>query len=84
MSHQIAEKKSSQWVYTTITLHDSDRALYPTHVSSDRVIFRTAPQLTSTRVEIVIKNGEDEFRSLADVLPHNHDATEIPIRSVNS
>lgn len=82
MPHQLAEQKSSQWVYTTITLHDGERVLHPTHVSHDRVIFRTPPRLTSAQVEIVITNGPDEFRSITDVLPHAPDATEIPIRSV--
>jgi hypothetical protein len=80
MSHQIAEQQSSQWVYTTIALHDGDRILWPTHVSSDRVIFQTPPALNSTKVEIVITNGTDEFRSTVDVLPHDRNATEIPIR----
>jgi hypothetical protein len=81
MPHEIAERKSSQWVYAAITLRDSERILYPTHVSHDRVIFAAPPKLKTTRVEIVIANGSDEFRSLADVLPHDQDATEIPIRS---
>ena len=82
MSHQIAEPKSSQWVYTTIAVHDGDRILQPTHVSFDRVIFNTPPKLTTTRVEILITNGSDEFRSIVDVLPHDPEATEIPIHSV--
>jgi hypothetical protein len=82
MSHQIAEPKSSQWVYTTIALHDGDRILQPTHVSFDRAIFSTPPNLTNTRVEIIITNGSDEFRSMVDVLPHDPEAIEIPIRSV--
>lgn len=81
MPHQVAEQKSSQWLYTTITLHDGQRVLHPTHVSFDRVIFSTPPRLQATRVEIVIANGPDEFRSTADVLPHDPNATEIPIRS---
>jgi hypothetical protein len=80
MSHQITEQKSSQWVYATITLYDGDRVLSPTHVSSNRVIFQTPPALISSRVEIVITNGPDEFRSTVDVLPHDPYATEIPIR----
>ncbi len=83
MPHPIAERDSSQWIYTTIALDDAGRHLQPTHVSFDRVIFNTPPRLTSERVEIVMTNGETEFRSLADVLPHADDATEIPIRSVN-
>jgi hypothetical protein len=83
MPHQIAERQSPQWVYTSISLHDAERILQPTQVSFDRVLFRTPPQLSSTRVEIVISNGQDEFRSFVDVLPHQQNATEIPIRSVN-
>lgn len=37
--------------------------------------------MSVTQVEIVIANGPDEFRSTADVLPHDPDAAEIPIRS---
>jgi hypothetical protein len=81
MPHQIAERESSQWLCTTITLHDGQRILQPTHVSFDRVVFSTPPRLTTSQVEIVITNGPDEFRSTADVLPHDPDATEIPIRS---
>ena len=74
----------SQWVYTTIALHDGERILEPTHVSFDRVIFSTPPHLIATRVEIVIANGPDELRSVAEVLPHDPSATEIPIRLVTS
>jgi hypothetical protein len=81
MPHQIAKKESSQWLYTTITLSDGQRILQPTHVSFDRVVFSTPPRLTTSQVEIVITNGPDEFRSTAEVLPHDPDATEIPIRS---
>jgi hypothetical protein len=84
MPHQIAEKESSQWVYTSIALHDADRVLQPTHVSFDRVLFCLPPRLTSNRVEIIISNGQDEFRSFVEVLPHDKDAIEIPIRSLNS
>ncbi len=65
-------------VYTTIALHDAGRTLEQTQVSFDRVIFRTPPKLKSKRVEIVITNGEKEFRSFADILP-----PEIPICSIN-
>lgn len=68
-------------LYTTIALHDGQRTLHPTHVSFDRVVFSTPPRLTTSRVEIVIANGPDEFRSIVEVLPHDPDATEIPIRS---
>jgi hypothetical protein len=81
MPHSVAEKESSQWLYTTISLHDGGRILHPTHVSFDRVVFNTPPRLTTSQVEIVITNGHNEFRSAAEVLPHDPDATEIPIRS---
>ena len=82
MKNQVVEPTSPRWVYATITLYDGDRTLSPTHVSSDRVIFQTPPHLTSSRVEIVIANGADEFRSVVDVLPHDDSATEIPIRDI--
>ena len=81
MTPQIAEPKPSQWLYTTITLHDGPRILHPTHVSFDRVVFSSPPRLTASQVEIVIANGPDEFRSTATILPHDPAATEIPIRS---
>jgi hypothetical protein len=80
MENQTVEPTSSRWVYATISLYDGQRVLSPTHVSQDRVIFQTPPHLTSSKVEIVIANGTDEFRSIVDVLPHDRNATEIPIR----
>jgi hypothetical protein len=80
MSHQIAEKSTPQWVYTTIRVYDAGRVLKPTHVSFDHVIFESPPCLTSMRIAIVVANGDNEFRSEAEVLPHDRGATEIPIR----
>jgi hypothetical protein len=83
-SHQLAERNLSKWVYTTIRLHDGERILEPTHVSFDHVVFPAPPELTGSRVEIVVANGPDELRSVVDVLPHDPSATEIPIRLVTS
>jgi hypothetical protein len=83
MSQKLAEQKSSKWVYATIRLYDSQRILSPTHLSFDRVIFRNPPKLTTTQVEIVVSNGDDEFRSLASVLPHDPNALEIPIQLIS-
>jgi len=80
MSHQIAERTTPQWVYTSIRVYDAGRVLEPTHVSFDQVIFEVPPCLTSTRIEIVVTSGKNEFRSEAEILPHDLGATEIPIR----
>ncbi len=80
MSQKLAGQKSSKWVYATIRLYDAQRILSPTHVSFDRVIFRDPPKLTTTQVEIVVRNGDNEVRSFASVLPHEPEAVEIPIQ----
>jgi hypothetical protein len=67
------------WVYVSLTVRDGERQLKPTHVSFDHVRFNTPPRLISSQVEIIIVNGDDEQRHLANVLPHDPDATLIPI-----
>jgi hypothetical protein len=84
MSQQLTEQKSSQWVYTTIRLHDGQRVLYPTHVSSDRIIFHAPPKLAATQVEVTIRSGDHEVRSWVEVLPHDANATEIPVRIITT
>ncbi|HWE95935.1 MAG TPA: hypothetical protein VG269_18375 [Tepidisphaeraceae bacterium] len=70
------------WVYASLTVWDGQRKLKPTHVGYDRLRFAEPPRLTSEQVELVIVNGDEESRQMAIVLPHDPDATRIPIRLV--
>lgn len=69
-----------QWTYATLIVIDGQRQLKPTHVSFDRLRFAEPPCLQSTTVEIILLNGDEEQRHMAVVLPHDPDATRIPIR----
>lgn len=68
------------WTYASLTVLDGSRRLKPAQVGPDAVVFRDPPHLTSARVEIVVRNGDEEQRHFADVLPHAPEATRIPIR----
>lgn len=70
------------WTYATLTVVDGERQLKPCEVAFDRMHFRSPPHLTSTQVEIILVNGDEEQRHFATVLPHEADATRIPIRLV--
>jgi hypothetical protein len=74
--------KMSGWVYASLTVWDGQRKLKPTHVAFDRLRFAEPPRLTSDQVEIVLVNGDETQRQKAIVLPHDPDATRIPIRLV--
>jgi hypothetical protein len=76
---KITSPKTSP-VYVTLRVLDGDRELKPAEVSFDMLSFWEPPHVQSERVEIVIANGDEIQRSLAEVLPHDADATEIPIR----
>jgi hypothetical protein len=71
-----------KWTYATLTVVDGQRRLKPCEVSFDRLHFTEPPHLTSSRVEVILVNGDAEQRHFADVLPHEADATRIPIRLV--
>jgi hypothetical protein len=73
---------SRSWVYASLTVVDGERRLKPSHVSGDRIRFPQPPRLASSKIEIILVNGEEEQRSWAMVLPHDADAMWIPIRIV--
>ena len=71
-----------KWVYASLTVWDGPRQLKPSHVSSDRLRFTEPPRLTSSEIEIILVNGNAEQRHKAKILPHDANATRIPIRLV--
>ncbi len=73
---------SPKWLYASLTVIDGDRLLKPSQVGPDRVYFSSPPRLKSARVEIILVNGDAEQRHMAEVLPHDAEATRIPIRLV--
>jgi hypothetical protein len=73
-----ADKRS--WTYASLTVLDGQRRLRPCEVSFDRLIFHDPPRLTSSHVEIILANGDDKQLHTAAVLPHEAEATEIPIQ----
>jgi hypothetical protein len=76
------QPSKSNWVYATLTVVDGSRQLKPTHLSFDRLRFTEPPRLTSSQVEIILTNGDDQHHYTAAVLSHEADATLIPIRMV--
>lgn len=70
------------WTYASLTVLDGERKLKPSQVASDRLVFSEPPQLRENQVEIILTSGDSEQRHLADILPHDPDATRIPIRLV--
>jgi hypothetical protein len=71
------------WVYVKLTVVDGTRQLKPCEVSFDEINFNNPPHLTSSEVEIILVNGDEEDRHIAEVLPHDADATQIPIRLIS-
>ena len=69
-----------QWTYASLMVIDGQRQLKPTHVAFDRLHFSHPPRLQSATVEILLSNGNEHQRHLATILPHDPDATQIPIR----
>lgn len=67
-------------IYASLRIVDGQRILKPTHVAYDRVLFAEPPHLESKQIEIILRNGDAEQRSFATVLPHDRDATRIPIQ----
>jgi hypothetical protein len=72
------------WTYVKLTVVDGSRQLKPCEISFDEINFNNPPYLTSDQVEIIITNGDEEDRHIAAVLPHDADATRIPIRLVSN
>ncbi len=79
-SLKVPHSQRSGWIYATLTVIDGDRELTPSQVAFDFLIFSTPPKLTSNHVEIILVNGDAEQRHTAAVLPHDADATWIPIQ----
>ena len=69
-----------QWVYATLMVIDGQRSIKPSQVAGDVLEFAAPPRLTSEQVEIILRNGDEEQRHFAVVLPHDPAATQIPIR----
>ena len=74
--------KAPGWVYATLTVMDGNRRLNPTQVSFDHVLFLEPPCLQSEVIEIILVNGDAEQHQTATVLPHDPQATWIPIRLI--
>ncbi|HZL35126.1 MAG TPA: hypothetical protein VFC78_07440, partial [Tepidisphaeraceae bacterium] len=74
--------KEQTWVYTSLTVLDGPRSLKPTHVSFDHLRFAQPPRLTSSEVEIILRNGDAEQRHVAVVLPHCENETRIRIQLI--
>jgi hypothetical protein len=72
-----------KWVYTTLRIVDGDRQIKPSHVCGDYIRFPEPPRLGSSQIEIIITNGADVHRGIANVLPHSKDETKIPIQLVS-
>jgi hypothetical protein len=77
-----AQSAQSTWTYASLTVCDAGRQLKPSHAAFDRLRFVDPPHLISARVEIIIANGDQVQRHTAIVLPHDPDATRIPIQLV--
>jgi hypothetical protein len=70
----------TNWIYVSIRVRDGERELKPAQIAFDRILFDSPPRLISSRVQVIIRNGDVEQRSMAIVLPHDPEATRIPIR----
>ena len=79
----VSQPQSRNWVYAELTVMDGPRRLNPTQVAFDRLYFAEPPRLTSNQVEVIVTNGNSEQRHWATVLPHEADATRIPIELLN-
>lgn len=79
-SETTIRQRANSWVYASLTVIDGERKLKPAQVGPNFVLFRQPPHLTSAEIEIILTNGEGLQQHMATVLPHDADATEIPIR----
>ena len=71
---------AKQWVYASLTVIDGKRSIKPSQVACDVLEFPNPPRLASDTVEIIVTNGDQQHRHVAAVLPHDPEATRIPIR----
>ena len=72
--------RPQSWVYASLTVLDGERRLKPAQVGPDCLQFTEPPRLTSGSVEVILVNGDDQQRHTAIVLPHDAEATRIPIQ----
>ncbi len=70
------------WTYVRLTVVDGARQIKPAEVAFDRLCFREPPHLVSSQIEIILVNGDQEQRHTAIVLPHDAEATRIPIQLI--
>ncbi len=74
-----ANPSAASRTYAELRVVDGERVLRPTHVAFDRLIFSEPPHLVSSRVRVIVTNGDQQGANVAIVLPHDADATRIPI-----
>jgi hypothetical protein len=86
MQHSMSTLRPVQqsWTYVKLTVVDGTRQIKPCSVSFDEINFNNPPHLISSQVEIILVNGDEEDRHIAEVLPHDADATQIPIRLISN
>ncbi len=72
------------WLYASLTVFDGPRKLKPMRMGPEYFDFREPPRLISKTVEIIVKNGDREYRSQVRILPHDPEATRIPVRTLLS
>ena len=72
-------RSPQNWIYASLTVIDGGRQLKPAQVAFDRLLFDNPPRLKSAQVEIILQNGDSEYRRFAKVLAHDPDARRIPI-----
>ena len=81
-SVNIPRKATPRGVYAELTVFDGQRQLRPTEVGPNDVSFDQPPHIVHQQIEILLTNGDEHQRHLAEVLPHDADATDIPIRLI--
>jgi len=72
------------WTYAEIFVYDGDRTLRPTHVCHNELMFRDAPHLVSAEIRVCVNNGDRQTTRIARVLPHDPQATHIPIQLIQN
>jgi hypothetical protein len=77
---KIPASKAQSCVYASFIVWDGGRKLKPTHIAFDWLYFIEPPQISSSEIEIVLINGDAEYRYIASVLPHDLNSTDIPIQ----
>jgi len=79
-----AAANSKKWNYVEVEVRDDKRSLRPTHVCSTDLIFKTPPAIASKHIEIIVTNNGQPHSRWAVVLPHDPDATQIPIQLIDA